>query len=102
MFGFSRQMEEEIPPSLQAGEIWHLPSKARPNHSSKSIRFASFNVERGYHASAIHDFIVDKRFDVVCLQEVDIGCLRTQRRNNVQVVAGGENFDGVYAVEFEE
>lgn len=88
--------------SMKCGELWHLPSKASAFCVEGEIRFASFNVERGYHAQKIHDFIVEEAFDVVLLQEVDMGCKRTESRNNMAVIAGDAAFDGVFAVEFEE
>jgi hypothetical protein len=89
--------------SLHFGDVWRLPSRAVvPAKQKDVIRFASFNIERGYHAQKQQQYIRDNHLDVVLLQEVDIGCKRTGSINVLATLAGDEAFDGVYAVEFEE
>lgn len=52
-----------------------------------SFRIASFNIERGYNAEAQQRFLADNEFDIVLLQEVDMGCKRTDGKNVLSVLA---------------
>ncbi len=87
--------------TLKSGELWSLVASthAADLKANASFQIASFNVERAYHAEEQRQYL--QQFDIVLLQEVDLGCKRTGSRNNLEVLAG-KDFHGVFAVEFEE
>jgi endonuclease/exonuclease/phosphatase family metal-dependent hydrolase len=83
-------------------ESYEYPGEAvRPG---KTLRVASWNLERGYHAAAQGKFLADQAIDVALLQEVDKGCRRTQEQDVLAVLAreAGGKWWGVFCCEFEE
>ena len=70
-----------------------------PLHPLKCVQW---NIERGYKLDDIKQLLRQEEADIVCLQELDIGCERSQRRNCAVEIAEALKMKCVFLVEFEE
>ena len=91
---------------LRCGDCisWTRAGEAATLSARLELLVCSFNIERGYNRADQAQFIRQKNFDIVVLQEVDIGCKRTDSANvfeEIAIASQTMNY-GVYAVEFEE
>lgn len=70
-----------------------------PQHTHTHTQF---NIERGYKLDAIIEELQHVDADILALQELDIDCERTNRRNTVQEIANALQMSYVFVSEFEE
>lgn len=83
--------------------VWKRENVEKSISSIEELSVCSFNIERGYNRTEQADFLRNNSFDICLLQEVDIGCKRTDSANVFEAIAelSGANC-GVFSVEFEE
>lgn len=67
-----------------------------------TLKCVQWNVERGYKLDAVIEILKRHHADVICLQELDIECERSDSRNCAQEIAEALQMKLVLLVEFEE
>ncbi|ORX49179.1 hypothetical protein DM01DRAFT_1409638 [Hesseltinella vesiculosa] len=70
--------------------------------ASASLKVLQWNVERNYESQRIMDTIKELDPDVCVLQEVDIGCRRSDGRNHMKELCKELQMYGVFVCEFWE
>ncbi len=65
------------------GEIIHFDYRddSQTVSNKKDICMVQWNIERGYKLSAIIQILKDLNADIIALQEIDIGCERSDHRD---------------------
>jgi endonuclease/exonuclease/phosphatase family metal-dependent hydrolase len=92
---------------LEAGEAYVLelaPTEpgTDPVSAERPLRVLQWNIERGYELPRILDVLQGLDADVLCLQELDIGCRRTGFRNVPRIIAEALRMNCIFFTEFEE
>jgi hypothetical protein len=66
------------------GEVIHhdFRNSTTSQSNRKSIRFVQWNIERGYKLNNIIEILKKTDADVICLQEIDIGCERSEDKGS--------------------
>lgn len=77
------------------------PSPAKPA-PSRTIKVMTWNVHRGYDLRGIKNEIARVNPDILFLQEVDMGCDRTDGEDVAAAIASALKYNLVFACEFEE
>lgn len=78
---------------------------ARPQRRAEGregLRFVQWNIERGYKMPEIINILQAHKADVICLQELDIGCERSEYRNVAQEIAEALRMKLAFVTEFVE
>ena len=75
---------------------------ARTTAASKPVKIVSWNLERGYRLEEIIAELKAIDADILCLQELDIACMRSGTLDTVQALAKALGYTGVFVAEFEE
>jgi len=70
--------------------------------SKPTIKAIQWNIERGYKLDEVIDLLKDHDADIICLQELDIGCERSGQRNCALEIAMALEMKCALLVEFEE
>ncbi len=68
----------------------------------ESIRILNWNIERGFKKDRLLAYIKECDADIICLQEVDWGNLRTGGEDVLEYLAGEMGMPGWFGVEFYE
>jgi len=68
----------------------------------KPLKYLTWNIERGYHLDYIIKTLKNINADIIALQELDIGCIRSQKRDCFREIAFELQMIGVYITEFIE
>jgi endonuclease/exonuclease/phosphatase family metal-dependent hydrolase len=86
------------------GEVLRVDSRCGSHGDSgkTTIRLVQWNIERGYQLPKIIEQLKELDADIVCLQEVDIGCERTGRMDVGAVIAHELEYEYLFVCEFEE
>ena len=92
---FQRDIEKERIYWKNRGQVSDPPQK-------KSLRIMTWNIERGYHPESIIHEIEKLHPDIVCLQEVDWGNKRTQKKDILKTIAQKTGMVGIFGIEFYE
>lgn len=79
-----------------------VPPPGRGDKLVKEIRCVQWNIERGYKLDKVIENLKDQDADIMCLQELDINCERSSKRNCAQELAQALKLKCVFFVEFEE
>jgi endonuclease/exonuclease/phosphatase family metal-dependent hydrolase len=80
-----------------------LPSHPHPQLSSRSsIRICQWNIERAYKLPLIIETLQKIDADILCLQELDIGCERSGKVDSFTEIAKALGLAGVFVAEFQE
>lgn len=66
------------------------------------IRIIQWNIERGYQLKNIKHLLKQHNADILCLQELDIMCSRSQSRDIVKEIASELKLNSVFVPEFVE
>ena len=66
------------------------------------LSVVQFNIERGYQLEKIIKLILECNADIICLQEIDINCIRSHRVNCALEIAKRLKLKCICVVEFEE
>eukprot|EP00834_Sanchytrium_tribonematis_P000254 NODE_5_length_72347_cov_1.339331.p22 type:complete len:376 gc:universal NODE_5_length_72347_cov_1.339331:47986-49113(+) len=66
------------------------------------ITIVQFNIERGYQLDKVIKLIRECNADVICIQEIDIDCVRSHKRNCAQELAKQLKMKCICVIEFEE
>ena len=77
-------------------------AKNRTIETVNELRILSWNIERGYDPKAISSYINEVRPDIVCLQEVDWGNMRTGGIDVLEELARDTQMMGLFSIEFFE
>ncbi|CAG8629396.1 9819_t:CDS:2 [Ambispora leptoticha] len=72
------------------------------NPTNRPIKCLQWNVERNYRASKIIKTLKELDPDIALIQEIDIGCARSERRDHFREIARELKWMGVYVCEFFE
>lgn len=67
-----------------------------------TLKCVQWNVERGYKLDAVIEILKRHHADIICLQELDIECERSDSRNCAQEIAEALQMKLVMLIEFEE
>ncbi|KAI7875698.1 hypothetical protein K492DRAFT_240132 [Lichtheimia hyalospora FSU 10163] len=67
-----------------------------------SLKIVQWNVERNYESAAILDTLKELDADVYILQEIDIGCRRSENRDHMQELCKALKVKGGFVCEFLE
>ena len=67
-----------------------------------TLRLVQWNIERGYQLDRIVQLLQELKPDICCLQEVDIGCLRTDGVDTVERIATALGMNAIFVPEFME
>lgn len=73
-----------------------------PQVKPRTIKVMSWNIHRGYDQQGIQREIAKVNPDILFLQEVDMGCDRTEARDVGAEIASTLGYNLVFACEFEE
>lgn len=73
-----------------------------PYGGREVIRILNWNIERGFKPDALLAYIKETDADIVCLQEVDWGNLRTNQVDVLDYLAQRTGMMGLYGIEFYE
>ncbi|CAG8463706.1 2623_t:CDS:2 [Ambispora gerdemannii] len=73
-----------------------------PKPTTRPIKCLQWNVERNYRASKIIKTLKELDPDIAFIQEIDIGCARSERRDHFREIAKELRWMGVYVCEFFE
>mmetsp|Transcript_18331 Transcript_18331/g.43105 ORF Transcript_18331/g.43105 Transcript_18331/m.43105 type:complete len:321 (+) Transcript_18331:35-997(+) len=76
--------------------------RGKTTQSGSKLRVVSFNVERGYKVDGIISYLRTLDPDIVLLQECDLACDRTAKRNIADYIAAALEMKVCWASEFEE
>ena len=91
---------------IRAGDVVRFKPTSEPAASppmaEKSVRVMQWNIERGAEFRRIAQVLKDVNADVLCLQELDIGCERSSMRNVPQLLADELGMEGYFLCEFQE
>jgi len=109
------EQEGSAPPQLttrgilKPGEGWlrdYRPAALEPLKSSAedkpAVRLLSWNIHRGYKIPESIKFLREQNADVILLQEVDIGCRRTECSDGVKEIGRALQLNTFFACVFEE
>jgi endonuclease/exonuclease/phosphatase family metal-dependent hydrolase len=72
------------------------------NEEVPKLKVLQWNIERGYKLDDILIKLKSHNADIICLQELDISCERSNERNCVLEIAKYLNMKISFVVEFEE
>ncbi|KAI8341172.1 hypothetical protein BC941DRAFT_416049 [Chlamydoabsidia padenii] len=91
-------------PNIKPGEILEYDYRpfVKSTQSSTHLKLLQWNVERNYEADGILQKIKALDPDVCVLQEVDIGCQRSQTRNHMEELCRKLQMKGAFVCEFWE
>lgn len=100
----------KLPRPLQIVEFDHRPQTLIDKHEqdrlgaseSTPIKIVSWNLERGYRLEEIIAELREIDADILCLQELDIACMRSGTLDTVQALSKALGYTGVFVAEFEE
>jgi len=85
------------------GELVFHDFREKTERSNKDhLRIVQWNIERGYQLSQIIKNLKELDGDIVCLQELDIGCERTKCWDVGKSIARELKLNYVFVCEFEE
>lgn len=102
------EFQQVAPNEFQQGiEVSHIYTKndaAQPRQAQgiETLRILNWNIERGFEPDALLAYIKQVGADIVCLQEVDWGNLRTDNRDVLEYLAEHTGMLGLYSTEFIE
>ena len=83
-------------PTVSASSPSPLPFSDQP------IKCLQWNIERGYRLDAVVATLKSHDADIICLQELDVHCARSQYRNAAREIAEALQMTLIFVVEFEE
>lgn len=86
-------------------QVDHRPRQSCPPEGSegtRALKVVQWNIERGYCIEEIKALLAEQDADLICLQELDIGCERSRYRDCVQEIAAALRMKCAFLVEFEE
>lgn len=72
------------------------------NYEVPNLKVLQWNIERGYKLDDILVILKSHNADIICLQELDISCERSNNRNCVLEIAKYLSMKIAFVVEFEE
>lgn len=78
------------------------PDNSGPIITKSSLRCIQWNIERGYRLDQVISTLQSHQADIICLQELDVHCARSDYRNAAKEIAAGLQMTCVFVVEFEE
>ncbi|KFH62024.1 hypothetical protein MVEG_12178 [Podila verticillata NRRL 6337] len=79
------------------------PSSSSNSSSSRPIRCLQWNIERNYKANEIIDTLTQLDADILCIQEIDIGCRRSgHERDHFLEICASQGLYGGFVPEFWE
>lgn len=88
------------------GQVYHADFRNEGNlggHNVKNhISLCQFNIERGYKLEGIIKALREQDADVLCLQEVDVGCERSGGLDTGAEIARALELNYVFLSEFVE
>ncbi|EPZ33854.1 hypothetical protein ROZALSC1DRAFT_27476 [Rozella allomycis CSF55] len=88
---------------MQPGDLITYDFRIQPSsHIPNSPTVLQFNIERGYQLSNILRLLLSHPSDILCLQELDIQCERTQHIDIVKYLAKELQMKAAFVVEFVE
>ncbi|KAI9029936.1 Endonuclease/exonuclease/phosphatase [Phycomyces nitens] len=96
-------MSQPDPASTPPGHI--LEYDHRPTQTPlapSSLKVVQWNIERNYESETILSILKSIDADVVILQEIDIGCIRSGRKNHMKDLCLGLEMKGGFVSEFHE
>jgi endonuclease/exonuclease/phosphatase family metal-dependent hydrolase len=68
----------------------------------EQLKCIQWNIERGYQLDDIVKLLISYDADIICLQELDVGCERSRGRNCALELAESLKMKCAFVVEFEE
>lgn len=80
----------------------HRPKTATEDKAITSLRCVQWNIERGYQLDRVISILLDCNADIICLQELDIGCERSFLRDCATELAEALQMVAIFGCEFEE
>ncbi|KAJ4460533.1 hypothetical protein PAPYR_3151 [Paratrimastix pyriformis] len=101
-----RHTQSHVPnPPCHPGQIYRADFRkdgTPSNLGNTTLKIISWNIERGYKYTDILRELQDAQADIVCLQEIDVNCARSGRRDVGQDLARALGMNYLFACEFEE
>lgn len=94
-------VDERMP---EPGDILHYDFRPinKDTDCPRMLKAVQWNIERGYRLPQIISILAAHQADIICLQELDIGCDRTARYNVPEKVAEALGMKCVFVTEFAE
>ena len=84
------------------GEVLHYDFREERTDPKKNIKFLQWNIERGYKLQEIIETLKNLDSDVIALQEIDIGCERSDHKDTGVEIAKALKMNYIFVCEFEE
>ncbi len=90
--------------SVDLSQIYSKNNAAQliPAQGIETLKILNWNIERGFEPDTLLAYIKEVGADIVCLQEVDWGNLRTDNRDVLEYLAEQTGMLGLYSTEFIE
>src|SRR4051794_41187069 len=78
------------------------PAATATTSAPAPLKVLQWNVERNYRSALILSILAELDPDIALLQEIDIGCARSDGRNHMREIAEALKWKGVFVTEFRE
>ncbi|ORZ36738.1 Endonuclease/exonuclease/phosphatase [Catenaria anguillulae PL171] len=88
--------------SPQATANGHHSRTSSDARSFSSLKVVQWNIERGYCLDAVIEILRGLHADIICVQELDIGCARSGGRNCAREIAEALSLKCTFVAEFLE
>jgi endonuclease/exonuclease/phosphatase family metal-dependent hydrolase len=90
-------------PGVATTDTYHRTNTNNNSNSRRPIRCLQWNIERNYKADEILATLTELDADILCIQEIDIGCHRSGHdRNHFLEICKSQGLFGGFVPEFWE
>lgn len=93
---------ESLPVSGQVITKDFRDSSTKKYRENSPLKVVQWNIERAYKIDEIILLLSSRNADIVCLQELDIGCARSNYVNSFNAIGQALKMNGAFVTEFEE
>ena len=93
---------ESLPVSGQVITKDFRNSSTKKYRENSPLKVVQWNIERAYKIDEIILLLSSINADIVCLQELDIGCARSNYVNSFNAIGQALKMNGAFVTEFEE
>ncbi|CAL5222550.1 g4930 [Coccomyxa viridis] len=98
----SQEMNLPKPGEIRSKDFRTAASAPRGNGKAETIRLVQWNIERGYELPKVIEELKALNADIIGLQEVDIGCERSNNVDTGEAIAEALGMNHTFLCEFEE
>jgi endonuclease/exonuclease/phosphatase family metal-dependent hydrolase len=88
----------------RSGEVVTKDFRKGQGHvdTNGALKVVQWNIERGYKIDKILSILRELDADILCLQELDIGCARSGSIDCFETIGKSLELNGIFVTEFEE